>query len=150
MSWNDLRKGRYSKNNVEYFITFNTRNRLPIFNNFHLAQLFCQQIQNNEDKHHCTWLTWVLMPDHFHGLLQLNENATSLAKIIGELKGNTARAINSTLNNRGALWQPSYYDHALRQEEHRINIARYIVANPLRKKLVKNIKDYPFWNSVYL
>ena len=150
MSWNDLRKGRYSQNNTEYFITFNTENRRPIFENFQLAQLFCQRIKINEDKHHCIWFTWVLMPNHFHGLLQLSEYHTSLAKVVGELKGSTARAVNTTLCCNGKLWQSSYYDHALRREEDRKNIARYIVANPLRKNLVQNIKDYPYWDSVYL
>ena len=38
-----------------------------------------------------------------------------------------------------------YYDHALRKEENVQNIARYIVANPLRADLVKNVGDYPYW-----
>ena len=150
MSWNSLRAGRHTENNAEYFITFNTNNRQAIFNNFTLAQLFCQQIAKNENKHHCLWLTWVLMPDHFHGLLRLGENVTTLATVIGELKGSTAQLINKELNHKGKLWQPSFYDHALRSEENRTNIARYIVANPLRKQLVQNLRDYPFWNSVYL
>ena len=150
MSGNALRTGRYSQSNAEYFITFNTNNRQATFNDFIIAQLFCQQIAKNEYKHHCLWLTWVLMPDHFHGLLQLGENETTLSKVIGDLKGSSAKLINKKLNQKGKLWQPSFYDHALRSEENRTNIARYIVANPLRKKLVENVRDYSFWNSVFL
>jgi REP element-mobilizing transposase RayT len=150
MSWNDLRKGRYSCRNTEYFITFNTHNRLPIFKDFGIACLFCQQIAINEIKHNCIWLSWVLMPDHFHGLLQLGNNETLLKNIVGQLKGTSAFLINKRLNKQGKLWQSTFYDHALRQEEDRTKIARYIVANPLRKGLVKNIRDYPYWNSTYL
>ena len=150
MSWNTLRTGRYSQSNAEYFITFNTINRQAIFNDFILAQLFCQQIVKSEHKHHCLWLTWVLMPDHFHGLLQLGEKETTLSKVIGDLKGSSAKLINKELNQKGKLWQPSFYDHALRSEDNRTNIARYIVANPLRKELVKNVRDYSVWNSVFL
>ncbi|GHE85908.1 REP-associated tyrosine transposase [Thalassotalea profundi] len=150
MSWNDLRKGRFSQPKAEYFITFNTHNRQDIFTNYKIAQLFCKQIVINEQKHHRKWLTWVLMPDHFHGLLRLGEKEILLSKVIAELKGSTAYIINAELDRKGKLWQTSFYDHALRKEESRKNIARYIVANPLRKGLVKDIKNYPYWNSIYL
>ncbi len=150
MSWNDLRKGRYSQANGEYFITFNTHHRLSIFENAKAAHLFCQQIAINENKHGCKWLTWVLMPDHFHGLLRLSEKDMSLSKVIAQIKGSTARLINAELSRKGKLWQSAFYDHALREEESRENIARYIVANPLRKGLVKDIRNYPYWNTIYL
>lgn len=149
MSWNDLRTGRYSQANTEYFITFNIHNRSSIFEDVKIARLFCKHIAVNEKKNQCKWLTWVLMPDHFHGLLQLGEKV-QLSKVIAELKGTTAYKINAELDRKGKLWQTSFYDHALREEENRKNIARYIVANPLRKGLVKDIKKYPYWNSIYL
>ena len=150
MSWNDLRKGRLSESNREYFITFNTLNRVPYFDDFFLAQLFCQQIETNQQDHKCTWLTWVLMPDHFHGLVKLDDHSSTLSTIVGNLKGSSAFKINKHRQKSGNLWQPSFYDRALRADENRLNIARYIVANPLRKGLVKSVKDYPFWNSMYL
>ena len=149
MSWNDLRTGRYSQANTEYFITFNIHNRSSIFEDVKIARLFFKHIAVNEKKNQCKWLTWVLMPDHFHGLLQLGEKV-QLSKVIAELKGTTAYKINAELDRKGKLWQTSFYDHALREEENRKNIARYIVANPLRKGLVKDIKKYPYWNSIYL
>lgn len=149
MSWNDLRTGRYSQANTEYFITFNIHNRSSIFEDVKIARLFCKHIAVNEKKNQCKWLTWVLMPDHFHGLLQLGEKV-QLSKVIAELKGTTAYKINAELGRKGKLWQTSFYDHALREEENRKNIARYIVAKPLRKGLVKDIKKYPYWNSIYL
>jgi|SRR5690554_5425879 len=150
MSWNDLRKGRFSQTNGEYFITFNTHNKTPYFYNFELACLFCQQISSNEHAQQCTWLAWVLMPNHFHGLLSLNNESSKLSKTLGALKGRSAFSINQHLKRKGRLWQPAFYERALRAEDDRLAIARYIIANPLRKGLVKSVKDYPFWNSVYL
>ncbi|MDD2224511.1 MAG: transposase [Gammaproteobacteria bacterium] len=150
MSWNDLRVGRYSQAHGEYLVTFNTHNRITFFDDFELAHLFCQHIAFNERLHQCTWLTWVLMPDHFHGLLRLDSADAELSKVVGALKGASAHVINKHLNSKGKLWQSSFHDRALRAEESRIHIARYIVGNPLRKELVTDVKDYPFWNSVYL
>ena len=49
-----------------------------------------------------------------------------------------------------SLWQRGYHDHAVRKEENIREIARYIVANPLRAGLVRSLKDYPYWNAVWL
>ncbi|MFG1491308.1 transposase, partial [Oceanospirillum sp. HFRX-1_2] len=87
MSWSELRKGRVSQFGREYFITFVTNNRTDIFHDFDAAKLFCQQIAANQQIHNCRWLTWVLMPDHFHGLLRLESESTSLSAIVGHLKG---------------------------------------------------------------
>ena len=72
------------------------------------------------------------MPDHFHGLLQL------------------ASRVNNALGTSGKIWQRSFYDRCLRKEEDRIGIARYIVANPLRAELVRDIRFYSYWDSIYL
>jgi REP element-mobilizing transposase RayT len=61
-----------------------------------------------------------------------------------------ARRVNGHLSRRGALWQKAFYDHALRKDEDVQNIARYIVANPLRAGLVKNIGEYPLWDAIWL
>ena len=150
MSWNDLRKGRYSQELGEYFVTFNTHNKIPYFHNFNLACVFCQQININETKYNCTWLSWVLMPDHFHGLLRLNINGSTLPQIVGGLKGSSSFKINKEREQQEPFWQSSFYDHALRVDDNRKKLARYIVANPLRKGLISHIGDYPFWNSIYL
>jgi len=41
-------------------------------------------------------------------------------------------------------------DHALRTDENLLNVARYIIANPLRAGLVTRIGDYPLWDSIWL
>ncbi len=149
MSWNDLRKGRFSQTGGIYFITFVVKNRELLFLKFDAAHEFCKLIQENEIKNECCWLTWVLMPDHFHGLIQISDKS-SLSTIIRQLKSHTAIKVNQLLKRKGGLWQPAYFDRALRKNDDIKNIARYIVANPLRAKLIDNIGNYPFWNSIYL
>ncbi len=148
MSWNDLRKNRFSQKNGEYFITFTCQNRSKIFSNHLAASVFCQQIKRNQQHCNCLWKTWVLMPDHFHGLLKLNDE--NLSETIGHLKGSSANRVNKTLGASGKIWQESFYDRGLREEEDRIAVARYIVANPLRAKLVNDIRLYSYWDSIYL
>jgi len=149
MSWNDLRKGRCSQPNREYFITFTTYKRVPLFTNYKAANCFCRLLAVNEVKTQASWLAWVLMPDHFHGLLKVPDGA-DLSHIIQNLKGRSGYSINKTVGSKCACWQSAYFDRALRRDQDRLAIARYIVANPLRAKLVKPIREYPYWNAVYL
>ncbi|BCE00380.1 REP-associated tyrosine transposase [Marinicellulosiphila megalodicopiae] len=148
MPWADLKKGRVSLNGHIYFITFNTFNRIPYFDSFSTAAKFCRQIQINENTTDAQWLTWVLMPDHFHGLVQFNNQ--SLNQVVSDLKGRSAFLINQHLARTGQLWQKQYFERAVRKDENIKSIARYIVANPLRKKLVDDVKSYPYWDSKYL
>ncbi|MNO00306.1 hypothetical protein D3C81_2201730 [compost metagenome] len=67
------------------------------------------------------------------------------------LKSRSAIAINRLTGNIGRpLWQRGFHDHALRREEDLAAVARYVVANPLRAKLVPRLGDYPHWDAVWL
>ncbi len=90
-----------------------------------------------------TPFAWILMPDHLHWLFRLD--GTSLGICMKTLKARTARAIHLLDGGSGPLWQSGYYEHRLRSEQDLRMQARYIVENPLRKRLVERIEDYPFW-----
>jgi len=151
MSYNNLRKGRFSEPGREYLITTVTHQRKPIFQDFKAARILIHTLRESEQCHQCQWLCWTIMPDHFHGLLQLKYSQDSdLSSIMKFIKGQTARKVNIQLNRTGSFWQTGFHDHALRKEEDRLAIARYIVANPLRAGLVKKLSDWPHWDTVWL
>ena len=41
------------------------------------------------------------------------------------------------------LWQPSYFDHVLRDEEETWRAVRYVLENPVRKGIVTEIPRLP-------
>jgi REP element-mobilizing transposase RayT len=88
-------------------------------------------------------LAWVVMPDHFHWLVELK--CGTLASLMKQVKASSSREIN-----RGRLWQQGYHDKAVRREEDIRGLARYIVANPLRAGLVTHIGDYPLWDAAWV
>ncbi len=92
---------------------------------------------------------FVIMPDHLHWLIQLQGNL-GLSEIVRRLKGSSARGINLKLGRNGAVWQTGFHDHALRKNEDIRDVARYVVANPLRAGLVEKIGDYPLWDAAWL
>jgi len=79
----------------------------------------------------------------------LGEEA-ELSKVIKLLKGKSARAINQRLQHAGPLWQKEYYDRAIRKNDDIKQVARYIVANPLRSGIVNHIGDYSHWDAIWL
>lgn len=149
MSYNALRKGRFSEPNRAYFITAVTKERSPIFADLHTARLLIREMHVIHDEGIVSSLAWVVMPDHLHWLFQLGDNV-SLKKAVGLLKGRSSRLINKHLGQKGALWQAAFHDHALREEEDLREIARYIVANPLRAGLAASLAEYPHWDAVWL
>jgi len=46
------------------------------------------------------------------------------------------------------LWQRYGYERTLRNDEQTFIVARYILENPVRAKLVENVQDYPFVGSL--
>jgi len=45
------------------------------------------------------------------------------------------------------LWQRYSYERVLRNEEATPAVARYLIANPVRARIVLSPADYPFWGS---
>ena len=150
MSYEQLRKGRFSQAGQVYFVAVALHRRhTEIFRDFYSARLLVRQMRQLHEQQALHSLAWVIMPDHLHWLFQLGAGQT-LAQTMQQLKGRSARAINRFRKSDGRLWQTGYFDHALRSEADLPDVARYIVANPLRAGLVSSVRDYPHWDAEWL
>src|SRR5690606_5944221 len=145
----ELRRGRTSLPNHIYHVTSATLGREPRFRDFAAACAASRCFERHAVLCDTTMLAWVLMPDHVHWLVQLGTEGT-LHGVIRRLKAASAREANRALGRRAALWAPSYLQRALRAGADVAGVARYIVANPLRAGLVETVRDYPFWDAVWL
>ena len=61
-----------------------------------------------------------------------------------------AQSFSPAKSRETKLWQPSYYDHVLRNEDDTLATARYIFENPVRKNLVTHYREYQFMGSFEL
>ena len=144
-----LRKGRVSIPGQAYLLTTTTLFRRPVFRDFSAARAAASL-------HNMKWLwrdsqvlAWVLMPDHWHGLIVLGQN-DELHKLMGRFKMVSSKNVHDHFKINGNLWAKSYHDHALRTDEALRDAARYLVANPIRAGLVDHIGMYPYWDAVWL
>ena len=115
MTYNDLRKGRWSSPGHAYTLTFVTRDRFPFFNDFSLGRMVVAEMRGLHEQGVLDSLAFVVMPDHVHWLVTLDHG--KLAVIAQTLKGRSARRINKMRQTTGTVWQPGYYDHAVRADE---------------------------------
>jgi putative transposase len=143
----NLRRGRYSQPGQIYHITSATYHREPIFTDLYIGRCFVRALMG--ENFSAETLAYVLMPDHFHWLLQLQEKA-DLDISVARVKSVSAHMINKYIGRKGQVWQSGFYDHALRKEEDVVHVARYIVANPLRAGLVKSLYKFSFWDVAWL
>lgn len=72
---------------------------------------------------------YVVMHDHVHVILILDDCLFKLGEIIRRLKAVVSK--KSGLK----MWQPNYYEHVIRNENALRNIREYIINNPLVEKL---------------
>ena len=141
----NLRLGRIALPNNVYHLTTRTHRRKPLFRNFAAARLLAIELNNQQVR----TLTYVVMPDHFHWLIELPKDV-SLSNVMNCAKGKSSRRINQSLNRTGVVWQAGYFDRAVRFDDDLVAVARYIVANPLRAGLVSKIGQYPHWDAEWL
>ncbi|MGN2246457.1 transposase [Frateuria sp. GZRR35] len=93
-------------------------------------------------------LAWVLMPDHWHGLVQLGYR-DDLSLVMNRMKAVVSRKLGLE-HGPGTIWARGFHDRAMRQEDDLRAAARYIVANPVRAGMVSHACDYPYWDCVWL
>jgi len=113
-----------------------------------VGRLLVAQLRQAHDSGLVDSLAWVVMPDHFHWLMQLH--GESLGNVVGPVKARCTHVVNKSTGRQGPLWQPGFHDRAVRDGEELLPFARYIVANPLRAGLVEKIGDYPLWDACWL
>ncbi len=146
----DLRKGRVSVPGQIYFVTAVTKDRNPVFKNFCHGRTVVNALRHHQHYNNAETLAFVIMPDHFHWLFSLGENL-SLSNLVGSVKRVSSKKVNLQLEQTNtSTWQKGFYDHALREEENIREVAQYMIANPLRANLVKQIGDYPLWDAKWL
>ena len=148
MGWDELRKGRFSEPGRAYHVTTVVADRRPVFRDLRLGRILVREMMRLEDERAVASLAFVVMPDHLHWLFTLRDRIP-LSEVIGRLKGRSSRLLAIETGHR-PFWQRAFYDHAIRGDEDLRAVARYLVANPLRRNLVERVADYPLWDAIWL
>ena len=79
---------------------------------------------------------WVIMPNHVHILFQITEQLNStplkydIPNIVGKYKAAVTRSAGNSFAYSEKIWQSSYHDHVIRNDQDYQKIWEYISGNP--------------------
>jgi REP element-mobilizing transposase RayT len=140
-----LRKGRFSEQGRIYHLVFRTANKELT----ELERLEVSRVINDSQVLRANvLLAWVVMPDHVHLLVELRDD--SLGRLMARVKSTSSLRVNQISNSKGSVWKRAYFDRAIRHEDDVQDVARYIVANPVRAGLVKSVRFYSYGGAVWI
>jgi putative transposase len=132
--------GRY-----RYFLTFSTHHRRELFDDAAVVDLVLPHILHSATCCEFAIPVYCLMPDHVHLLVKGQADNSDLKEFVKLAKQTSGYAYSQVRHNR--LWQPSFYDRALRDDESDLFYIAYILRNPVAAGLVRSWRDYPFLGS---
>lgn len=155
MGANYIRRGRdtygmkrYVEANAAYFITSVTYERRPLFAERVAAELLLNIILYHKFACHYRLYGFVIMPDHFHMVVQ-PYGQLDLSSITKRIKGNFTRFFHLYTGRAEQIWQRGFYDRGIRSRQELISTLEYIHKNPVRKGLVANPDEYEFSSCDY-
>ena len=95
---------------------------------------------------HPFYLTaWVFLRNHWHCIAAPRYPAT-ISQVIKCVKQSSMTGINQRRRTEGELWQPRFFDRALRTVQEYNEIVEYIHLNPVRAGLANRPEDWR-WSS---
>jgi REP element-mobilizing transposase RayT len=97
----------------------------------------------------CARFNWIchaycLMTNHYHLVIETPEG--NLAQGMRQLNGVYTQMVNRTHGRVGHVFQGRYKAILVEKDSYLLELARYVVLNPLRAGMVSNIGDWP-WSS---
>lgn len=97
----------------------------------------------------CEAFNWIchaycLMDNHYHLLIETPD--ANLSKGMRQLNGVYTQKFNRSHNRVGHVFQGRYKAILVEKDSYLLELARYIVLNPVRAGMVRSAKDWP-WSS---
>jgi REP element-mobilizing transposase RayT len=130
-----------------YFVTTSVYEHQRILNNADIHTRFVEFGKTGGDRG--AWFgAYVLMPDHLHAFVVIDDERLTLSAWIKSLKN----ALSKTLKAQGTLpphWQKGFFDHILRSDESYSAKWEYVRENPVRAGLVNEWDEWPFVGEIF-
>ena len=103
-------------------------------------------VRERREKYHFLLTAWVFLPDHWHAII-FPPYPLTISRAMESIKVGSTHRINSGRRESGLLWQPRFFDRAVRTVQEYYEKVEYIHLNPVRAGLVERAEDWP-WSSV--
>jgi REP element-mobilizing transposase RayT len=152
MKWKNVQRA-----DCAYFISTTFKGFMPLFKNKDVREIVYQSMNYLRGRDKFDILAYVLMPEHFHWII-FKKGLLDPSKIMGDLKKFTARRILNLFNDepvigrvfidqsykdqKYSVWKETYRGEVIYHQRFLKQKIDYLHANPVRRRLVKNITDW--------
>ena len=128
-----------------YFLTFCTMRRHDAFVSAERVNEVLTHFLRAAADERFALLAYCFMPDHVHLLVAGQSDDSDGRRFIARAKQLSAFHYKKRFGQ--PLWQRYGFERTLRTQEDTLSVARYILENPLRARLVEDARKYPFLGS---
>ena len=129
-----------------FFVTCRLLPRRRMLSPTEFATL-AQVIRERRAEHGFLLTAWVFLPDHWHAIFYPRHPLT-LSRVMEAIKDAATKRLNRSRREAGMLWQPRFFDRALRTVKEYNAKVEYIHLNPVKAGLVRRAEDWR-WSSVH-
>ncbi len=127
-----------------YHITSRGDRREDIYDNDEDRRNFLALLTEVCQTHNWVCHAYCLMGNHYHLLIETPEG--NLSKGMRQLNGVYTQIYNRAHDRAGHVFQGRYKAILLEKDNYLLEVARYVVLNPVRAGMVRSAKDWP-WSS---
>jgi len=127
-----------------YHVTSRGDRREPIYDDNEDRLLFYEVLKEVYKRYRWRIHAYCLMDNHYHLLIETPDSNLSMG--MRHLNGVYTKRFNSKQRRVGHVFQGRYKAVIVQKEDYLLELSRYIVLNPVRAKMVRSAKDWP-WSS---
>ncbi len=129
---------------VVYHVTSRGNGGQDIYVDDEDRHVFLEVLVDVVERFNWTCHAYCLMSNHFHLLIETLD--ANLSRGMRHLNGVYTQGFNRRHGRVGHVLQGRFKSILLEKESHLLELARYIVLNPVRGKMVRSARDWP-WSS---
>jgi REP element-mobilizing transposase RayT len=108
---------------------------------------FLEILQESAEVYRFEIYAYVLMYNHYH--LLLKTSALNLSLLMRQINAKYSMYFNKKYKRSGHLWQGRFKSWYVRDEAYLYTLMLYIEQNPLKAKMVKALRAYPYSSYHY-
>ena len=127
-----------------YHITSRGNAREPIYLDDYDRHSFLQSLADTCDRHGWLCHAYCLMTNHYHLLIETQK--PTLSKGMKLINGSYTQSFNNRHQRVGHVFQGRFKAILVESNTYLLELARYIVLNPVRARMVHSTGEWP-WSS---